>query len=44
MTQADVAQVHEKEQEDWQKRGTTGIVASIDLDAKSLTIKVGSRT
>jgi hypothetical protein len=44
MTQADVAQVHEKEQEDWQKRGTTGIVASIDPNAKSFTIKAGSRT
>jgi hypothetical protein len=43
-TQADVAQVREKEMEDWQKRGSTGIVASIDLSAKTLTIKAGSRT
>ncbi|MGP8243080.1 MAG: hypothetical protein ACLQVN_01015 [Bryobacteraceae bacterium] len=44
MTRADVAQVHEKEQEDWQKRGTTGIVASIDLNASSFTIKTGGKT
>ena len=43
MTSADVAQVHEKELEDWQKRGTTGIVASIDPGAKTLAIKVSSR-
>jgi hypothetical protein len=44
MTRADVAQVHEKELEDWQKRGTTGIVASIDPGAKTLAVKVNSRT
>ena len=44
LTRADVAQVHEKEQQDWQKRGTTGIVAAIDFNAKSFTVKVGTRT
>jgi len=43
MTSADVAQVHEKELEDWQKRGTTGIVTSIDPGAKTLAVKVNSR-
>ena len=43
MTRADVAQVHEREQEDWQKRGSAGIVAAIDPAAKTITIKVGQR-
>ena len=41
MTKADVAQVHAKEQEDWQKRGTTGIVAEVNPVAKTVVIKAG---
>lgn len=44
MTKSDVAQVHEKEMEDWQKRGTVGNVASIDSAAKTFTVKAGART
>ncbi len=43
MTKGDIAQIHEKEQEDWQKRGVTGIAASVDPAAQSLTIKQGAR-
>ncbi len=43
MSKSDVAEVKKKEQEDWQKRGTTGTVTAIDAAAKTLTIKVGSR-
>jgi hypothetical protein len=41
MTSADVAQVHAKEQEDWQKRGTTGIVTDVNPPAKTIVIKAG---
>jgi len=41
MTKADVAQVHQKEQEDWQKRGTTGIVTGVNPAAKTIAIKAG---
>lgn len=43
MSKSDVAEVKKKEQEDWQKRGTTGTVTAIDAAAKTLTIKAGSR-
>jgi len=35
--------MHKKEQEDWQKRGTTGIVSAIDAGSKTFTIKIGAR-
>jgi hypothetical protein len=41
MTSADVAQIHAKEQEDWQKRGTTGIVTEVNPAAKTIVIKAG---
>jgi hypothetical protein len=44
MTKADVAQVHQKEQEDWQKRGTTGIVTEVNQEAKTVVIKAGRGT
>jgi hypothetical protein len=43
MSKADVAEVHLKEEEDWRKRGTTGIVTAIDPASKVVTIKVGSK-
>jgi hypothetical protein len=43
MSKADVAEVHQKEEEDWRKRGTTGIVTAIDAAGKVATIKVGSK-
>lgn len=42
-TKSDIEQAHEKEMEDWQKRGVAGHVASIDAAAKTFTIKVGAR-
>jgi len=44
MSKADVAKEHEMDQEDWKKRGTTGNVVSVDAAAKTVTLKVGSRT
>jgi len=41
MSRADVAQIHAKEEEDWQKRGTTGIVTEVNAAAKTIAIKAG---
>jgi ribosomal protein L27 len=43
MIKSDVAEIQKKEQEDWQKRGTTGTVTAVDSAAKTLTMKVGQR-
>jgi transcription antitermination factor NusG len=43
LTKADVAQIHQKEEEDWQKRSTSGIVSAVDPAAQTLTLKVGSK-
>jgi len=44
MAKSDLAQQRQREQEDWQKRGTTGIVAAVDASAKTFTIRVGPKT
>jgi hypothetical protein len=41
MPKANVAEVHAKEEEDWQKRGTTGIVTEVNPAAKTIAIKAG---
>jgi len=41
LTQADVAQIHQKEEEDWQKRGTNGIVTAVNPGAQTFSMKVG---
>ncbi len=38
---ADIAQKQEKEREDWQKRGTGGLVKSVDPAASTITISSG---
>jgi hypothetical protein len=43
-TKADLAQLAQKELEDWKKRGTTGTVTAIDVAAQTLSIKAGQRT
>lgn len=43
-TKADLAQLAQKELDDWKKRGTTGTVTAVDAAAKSVSIKVGQRT
>lgn len=43
-TKADIADIQQKDQDDWKKRGTTGTVTAIDAAAKTATIKVGQRT
>jgi Domain of unknown function (DUF5666) len=44
MSKSDVAGLQQKDQDDWKKRGTTGTVTAIDLSAKTVSIKSGSRT
>jgi co-chaperonin GroES (HSP10) len=41
MKSSDIAQKHETEQADWQKRGTGGIVSAVD--AGTLTVTVGAK-
>jgi len=43
MTKADVAQKQRQDQSDWQKRGITGIVASVDPASKQITITTRGR-
>src|SRR5579875_1494352 len=43
MNKADVAQLQQREQEDWRKRGTSGILASIDPAAKRFVLTVGDK-
>jgi co-chaperonin GroES (HSP10) len=43
MKSSDIAQKHEAEQADWQKRGTGGIVSSVDPGTGTLTVAVGPR-
>jgi hypothetical protein len=39
---ADIAQKQEKEREDWQKRGTGGLVKSVDATAGTVTVSSGA--
>jgi co-chaperonin GroES (HSP10) len=43
MKSSDIAQKHEAEQTDWQKRGTGGIVSAVDAGTGTLTVAVGAR-
>ena len=43
MKSTDIAQKHEMEQADWQKRGTGGIVSAVDAGTGALTISVGTK-
>jgi len=43
MKSGDIAQKHEAEQADWQKRGTGGIVSAVDAGTGMLTVAVGAR-
>jgi co-chaperonin GroES (HSP10) len=43
MKSTDIAQKHEMEQADWQKRGTGGIVSGVDAGTGGLTVAVGSK-
>jgi len=43
-TKADLAQLAQKQLDDWKKRGTIGIVTAIDPAAKTIAIKVGQRS
>ena len=39
MKQGDIAQVHQQEAEDWQKRGVSGIVATLDTASGTITLR-----
>ena len=39
---ADIAQKQDKEREDWQKRGTGGLVKSVDAAAQTVTVSTGA--
>ncbi|MBB5341694.1 DUF5666 domain-containing protein [Tunturiibacter gelidoferens] len=43
MKSSDIAQKHEAEQGDWQKRGTGGIVSAVDAGAGSVALSVGAK-
>jgi co-chaperonin GroES (HSP10) len=43
MKSSDIAQKHEMEQTDWQKRGTGGIVSAVDPGTGTLTVTVGAK-
>lgn len=43
MKSVDIAQKHEAEQADWQKRGTGGIVSAVDAGSGALTVSVGAK-
>jgi hypothetical protein len=43
MKSTDIAQKHEMEQADWQKRGTGGIVKAVNAGSGSLTVSVGAK-
>jgi Domain of unknown function (DUF5666) len=43
MKSGDIAQKHEMEQADWQKRGTGGIVSAVDPSSGAVTISVGAK-
>jgi len=43
-TKSDLATIRQKEQEEWKKRGSAGIVSEIDSSGRTLTLKAGQRT
>src|SRR5437763_4025841 len=43
MKSSDIAQKHEMEQSDWQKRGTGGIVSAVDPGTGTLNVMVGAK-
>ena len=43
MTKADLAQKHEHDRAEWQRRGITGTITSLNADAKELTVTVRTR-
>jgi hypothetical protein len=43
MKSGDIAQKHEMEQADWQKRGTGGIVSAVDAGSGAVTVSIGAK-
>lgn len=44
MKQADIAEKQNADREDWQKRGTSGLVKAVDPAAQNITITSGAKT
>jgi hypothetical protein len=44
MSKSDVASLHQRDQDDWKMRGSTGMVTAIDAATHRITIKSGPRT
>jgi hypothetical protein len=43
MTKGDLAQQHDKDRAEWQKRGTTGVVTALNAETKEITITTRGR-
>jgi co-chaperonin GroES (HSP10) len=43
MKAQDIAQEHEKEQADWQTRGTGGLVSAVDEPSGAITVSIGAK-
>lgn len=43
MKAQDIAQEHEKEQADWQSRGTGGLVSAVDEGSGTITVSIGAK-
>ncbi|GGG88936.1 DUF5666 domain-containing protein [Edaphobacter dinghuensis] len=43
MKAQDIAQVHAKEQADWQSRGTGGLVSAVDDGSGTITVSIGAK-
>ena len=43
MKAQDIAQEHEKEQADWQTRGTGGLVSAVDEPSGTITVSIGAK-
>ena len=44
MTKSDVALQHQNDEQDWKKRGLSGVVVSTDAGANTITVKTGQKT
>lgn len=44
MAKSDLAQQRQREQEEWQKRGTTGVITAVDASSKTFVVRVGPKT
>ncbi len=43
LTKSDIAQIRKQEDEDWVKRGASGVVGAVDAAARTIAVKVGAK-